>query len=659
MSKNVVRVTLGLLVGGLVAALLGHWFAHGALKDKTKRILVRHATVRASALADLVGAQETIDKKSKEAYLRIAARWGEAAEEVEAVRVLRLSGSRLLASSFPEDAEHGAAPRRLKRAEKALYDRGQLLRANIDTNRQEQLAREEEVMIEWRPDGAVQLAVPFFPKSKPDRVAGYVEVLSRPRLELQPLPWWPTLLLAFIPALLYLIGNLVLAKFRDEDDANGMWGLMVSACLLLATGLVAFGNYHLIQLGRQHLTFEQNLAARYMETRGAVAQVGTQMELGLELPFRNTWDLDLYGRPHPFISFDGELYIGVDRAQEAVANRLGLAFFGNAGLAFALLFFFGFGGAALLWRTLVDNREAYVYTLPALIGMLVLVFFPFSYGIALSFTDQNIYNTDKTLVEIWIGLNNYIEILGDFNLIQTSETGWNFNYENFYWTLFITVAWTICNVTIGVSVGLTLALLLNNKRLRFKPLYRGLLILPWAIPNYVTSLIWKGMFNKESGPINQIIQMFGGEPLAWFDSVFTSFLTGVMTNGWLSFPFMMVTCLGGLQSISSDMYEAARLDGASKWQQFRYITLPSLKPTLTPAVILSVVWTFNMFNVIYLVSGGDPGGSNEILITKAYKLAFQNYQYGYSAAYSTVIFAILLIYGIFQSKAGKAAEANA
>jgi arabinogalactan oligomer/maltooligosaccharide transport system permease protein len=157
--------------------------------------------------------------------------------------------------------------------------------------------------------------------------------------------------------------------------------------------------------------------------------------------------------------------------------------------------------------------------------------------------------------------------------------------------------------------------------------------------------------------VNHVIAMFGGNPLSWFESPFTSFLTALTTNGWLSFPFMMVTSLGALQSIPMELYEAARVDGASKWQQFTAITLPSLRPALIPAIILSVVWTFNQFNVIYLVTGGEPGGSTEILITQSYKFAFEKYRYGYAAAYSTVIFGILLVYGTFQNRITKATEA--
>jgi arabinogalactan oligomer/maltooligosaccharide transport system permease protein len=193
--------------------------------------------------------------------------------------------------------------------------------------------------------------------------------------------------------------------------------------------------------------------------------------------------------------------------------------------------------------------------------------------------------------------------------------------------------------------------------LRFRALYRVLLILPWALPNYITALIFRGMFHQQFGVINQFRQIVGLDAIAWFDSPLTSFIAVLTTNGWLSFPFMMVVSLGALQSIPADLYEAARVDGATRWQQFTSITLPSLRPALVPAVILSVIWTFNQFNVIYLVSAGQPAGATEILITQAYKLAFEQYRYGYAAAYSTVIFLILLIYGTWQNRVTKATEA--
>jgi arabinogalactan oligomer/maltooligosaccharide transport system permease protein len=206
-------------------------------------------------------------------------------------------------------------------------------------------------------------------------------------------------------------------------------------------------------------------------------------------------------------------------------------------------------------------------------------------------------------------------------------------------------------------VGLALALALNTAGLRFRPIYRVLLIMPWAVPNYITALIWRGMFHKQFGVVNQVLLILGGDSIAWFEHPLTSFTAIVATNGWLSFPFMMVISLGSLQSIPGELYEAARVDGATRLQQFRSITLPSLKPALVPAVILSVIWTFNMFNIPYLVSAGEPAHATEILITQAYKIAFEQYRYGYAAAYSTIIFVILLAYGTWQNRVSRGTEA--
>jgi arabinogalactan oligomer / maltooligosaccharide transport system permease protein len=370
------------------------------------------------------------------------------------------------------------------------------------------------------------------------------------------------------------------------------------------------------------------------------------------------WDTDFYGRPLGRIGLDGSVRAptGAVTTEGSHTRFLERSLWAVTAFGLVVLLFFVQGYARRTAAALRANATAYGYVAPAMIGMLVLVFFPFFYGIALSFTDTTLFNENLPFRERWIGLDNFIAILGDFDIVTTTAEGTVVNYQNFYWTLMVTVIWTVTNVTVGVSFGFLLALALNTEGFKGKTVYRVLLILPWAIPNYITALVWRGMFHPQFGVINQFLQMFGFEPVRWFDGVVSSFMTGLVTNGWLSFPFMMVVILGALQSIPRDMYEAAEVEGASRWQQFRSITLPLLRPTLVPAVVLSVVWTFNMFNIIFLVSGGEPGGANEILITKAYKIAFEQYQYAYAAAYSTVIFIILLVYGYFQTRVTRATE---
>ncbi|MEO7113981.1 MAG: sugar ABC transporter permease, partial [Polyangiaceae bacterium] len=170
-----------------------------------------------------------------------------------------------------------------------------------------------------------------------------------------------------------------------------------------------------------------------------------------------------------------------------------------------------------------------------------------------------------------------------------------------------------------------------------------LLILPWAVPSYVTALAWKGMFHRQFGAINAILAALGAEPVSWFSHFSTAFAANVATNVWLGFPFMMVVTLGALTSIPKDVLEAAEVDGATRIQRFFRVTLPLLKPTLLPAVVLGAVWTFNMFNVVFLVSGGEPDDSTDILISDAYRWAFtRDAQYGYAAAYAVLIFFLLL-----------------
>jgi arabinogalactan oligomer / maltooligosaccharide transport system permease protein len=169
-----------------------------------------------------------------------------------------------------------------------------------------------------------------------------------------------------------------------------------------------------------------------------------------------------------------------------------------------------------------------------------------------------------------------------------------------------------------------------------------LLILPWAVPSYVTALAWKGMFHRQFGAVNALLRAVGVEPVSWFAHFSTAFAANVATNTWLGFPFMMVVVLGALTSIPKDVLEAAEVDGATRWQRFRLVTLPLLGPTLLPAVVLGAVWTFNMFNVVFLVSGGDPDETTDILVSEAYRWAFtRDAQYGYAAAYAVLIFFLL------------------
>jgi arabinogalactan oligomer/maltooligosaccharide transport system permease protein len=639
------------LVGLALAALTAAGTIHAALT--AARAAERESLARRAAVVQLQALAQSLNRvgPSGASIRAMVAGWEKFGPAVPVIRVVLFEGISLEASTAPGDEGAKAAPRRLSHEEKSIYDQGQRLRASVEINRQEGAPRKAEIEIEPIPGDRLALAAPM---ERDGAVVGVVSIEAIPADRLpKGVPLLPAALAVILPVVLFWLAS----RWMDEKGA----ALAVLAALLLLGSIAALGWRATGTLAQDRKLAEgtvATVAAREVaRAEAAVRATATAEELSgrVSVPIEATnLDVDAFRRPL------GRMEAGraeQDLADLTSAARRLLAVLGL--FALGLLALIGTGAAARFARTIRKNRQAYFYVLPAMVGMLVLVFFPFVYGVILSFTDSTLFNTDKSIPEIWIGLRNYGEILGNFAIVKQTPAGPIVDYLNFYWTLFNTVLWTITNVSIGVSVGLFLALILNTRGLALRPVYRVLLILPWAMPNYITSLIWRGMFHQQFGVINQVIQIFGGQPVSWFNTWPTSFATALATNGWLSFPFMMVVSLGALQSIPNELYEASRIDGATRWQRFQSITLPSLKPALVPAVILSVIWTFNMFNIIYLVTQGEPGSSTEILITQSYKYAFERYRYGYAAAYSTVIFAILLLYGWWQNRASRATESIA
>ncbi|MDZ7263276.1 MAG: sugar ABC transporter permease [candidate division KSB1 bacterium] len=286
-----------------------------------------------------------------------------------------------------------------------------------------------------------------------------------------------------------------------------------------------------------------------------------------------------------------------------------------------------------------NQRIAYVYTLPAFIVMGAVVLYPFVYNLVLSFSNMNL-----THFKDWqlVGLDNYAAV---------------FQEKTFWYFLIKTVFWTVINVFFHVTIGVMLAVVLN-KNLKGRSLFRVLLILPWAVPQYITALSWRGMFNSEYGAISLMLDRLFGLQIPWLTTEWGAFAACVITNVWLGFSFMMIVALGGLQSIPDELYEAAEIDGASWWHKLKNITLPLLKPVMIPAITLGIIWTFNNFNVVWLVSnGGEPADKTHILVSWIYKSGFRYFRMGYAAAFSTIIFLILLVFSWNFIKKTRAAEA--
>ncbi|MBI2418633.1 MAG: extracellular solute-binding protein, partial [Ignavibacteriales bacterium] len=234
-------------------------------------------------------------------------------------------------------------------------------------------------------------------------------------------------------------------------------------------------------------------------------------------------------------------------------------------------------------RSIKRDAFAYILVMPALLIMFAVIFYPFFYNIILSFSNMSLSH------------------INDWSIIGFAQYGHVFQEPKFYEIFVKTIIWTVVNLFFHVTIGVFLALLLN-KNLPGTPLFRTLLILPWAVPQYIVALTWRGMFNYEYGAINLVMNYFSIPSVAWLKSPTEAFLSVIITNIWLGFPFMMIIALGALQSIPMELYEAADIDGAKWYHKLTKITIPLIKPVMIPAITLGVIWTFNNLNIVWLVS---------------------------------------------------------
>lgn len=331
---------------------------------------------------------------------------------------------------------------------------------------------------------------------------------------------------------------------------------------------------------------------------------------------------------------------------------------------------------------------AYMYILPAALIMILITFFPLIYQFWMSLTNYSNLNlrTDSLLGQMagsiisslsqpynspdFIWFDNYRRII-------TNELAEVLSGFNFWRMLAFNLIWTFTNLFFHVAIGVAVALLLNVNGLWGKKLYRALYIIPWAMPGLVAAMVWKNMFDDQSGSVNMLLHALGfagnvrwlqqiDAPIPFFPILPLSFFAALITNIWLGWPFMMTVATGALQGIPKDLYEAADIDGASSWQSFWNITAPLLRPAMIPAVMIGMMMTFNQFNVIYFVTGGGPLHQTEILVTQAYRLvnettikigAISARPYGVAASFAYVVFVILAILTLLTNRISRATEA--
>lgn len=335
----------------------------------------------------------------------------------------------------------------------------------------------------------------------------------------------------------------------------------------------------------------------------------------------------------------------------------------------------GYWGAFL--KALRDSRLPWLFIFPSALVMAAVTLYPQIFQVYMSFSNFDNRHFNPEYSADFVGLENFRQIL----ITQIPIA----NYD-FFRILTFNLIWTVVNVSFHVTIGVAIAMLLNAKGLLFRRFYRAIFVIGWAIPQFVGALVWRNAFDETYGAINLLAgeanKTFGlnlptttkwltnetpplnlpgiSWPLDFFEILPWAFFAILIANIWFGWPFMMVVATGALQSIPKELYEAADVDGASKWRQFWSITVPLIRPAMVPAIMLGTIWTFNGFNVVFFITAGGPSRKTEILVTQSYNLITETSlagRYGMAAAFSLVVFFILLIITLINNTITRATEA--
>jgi multiple sugar transport system permease protein len=284
-------------------------------------------------------------------------------------------------------------------------------------------------------------------------------------------------------------------------------------------------------------------------------------------------------------------------------------------------------GRLRLGGTIAARNQRFILLclLPATLALLAVIAYPLLYGFYLGLTNANPLSLERE----FIGLQNYRDIFDDSV------------YQNSLW---LTIRYTLVIVTIEFPLAMILALMLNEP-IRGRAIYRALLLIPWVMPNVVAAIIWRWIYSPDFGLLNfalaelHIIDSylsFTGDPNRALPAV-------IAVSVWKGLPFSTVVLLAGLQAVPADLYEAARVDGANAWQRFRDITIPGMLSIIVIVLVLRAVWSFNSFDLVYVLTGGGPGWATQLLSIYVYLTSFQYQQLGYGAAMAVTMLVILAV----------------
>ncbi|RKP53010.1 sugar ABC transporter permease [Cohnella endophytica] len=290
-----------------------------------------------------------------------------------------------------------------------------------------------------------------------------------------------------------------------------------------------------------------------------------------------------------------------------------------------------------------EHGFPYFVVVPNFIMMALIVIFPLLFMVSLAFTNYNLYNSPPAHLLDWVGFANFKALF--------TESVWS---KSLLAVVAWTVVWTLVATTLQISLAFFLAVLVNDSRVKFKRIIRTVLILPWAVPSFMTVLVFTAMFNDTFGAINRDIFSHFGLSIPWLSDPTWARIAIIMIQIWLGFPYVFTLITGVLQSISKDWYEAADVDGGTRWKKFRYITMPHVLYATAPLLIMQYSYNFNNFNIIYLFNKGGPpvsgqnSGATDILISWVYSLTFKENNYKMAAAVSIIMGIVVAAFALYQ-----------
>lgn len=278
------------------------------------------------------------------------------------------------------------------------------------------------------------------------------------------------------------------------------------------------------------------------------------------------------------------------------------------------------------------SRFIILMLLPAILIPMIFTYYPMVKGSMMAFQNYNLMNIKNIS---WNGLGNFKKLFEN----SVSNT--------FYQTLMNTVKWVVISLFFQFTIGFGLALVLR-KKFKGSGLYQGLIFFPWAVSGFIIGIMWRWMFNGTSGVINDILMKLHliSQPVGWLANKETALYSCIIANIWYGIPFFTIMITAALRGVPEDLYEAADVDGASGFQQFRYVTVPSIKSVLLLTVLLRVIWIFNFPDLIYSMTQGGPAGSSNIITSYMMQLV-QSLDYGLASAVGVLCILFLAIFAAF------------